>query len=96
MLKIITINLACLIECYDQLCQMLLSCHAVLIKIHVFCLDLNGYNLQFIEEMSVYYGEAGIRIERCREDCYDLGSLQAAGEQLSPKFLRCRINLTRV
>ena len=29
-----------------------------------------------------------MRIERCREDCYDLGNLQAAGEQLSHKFLR--------
>ena len=29
-----------------------------------------------------------MRIERCREDCYDLSNLQAAGEQLSHKFLR--------
>ena len=31
----------------------------------------------------MYYGEAGMRIERCRDDCV----LQAAGEQLSHKFL---------
>ena len=36
--------------------------------------------------MSLYYGEAGIRIERCRKDCYDISNLQAAGEQLSHKF----------
>ena len=29
-----------------------------------------------------------MRIERCREDCYDLSNLQAAGEQLSPEFSR--------
>ena len=44
---------------------------AVLIKIHVFCQNLDGYNLQFLEVMSLYYGEAGMRIERCREHCYD-------------------------
>ena len=38
--------------------------------------------------MSLYYGEAGIRIERCSEDCYDLGNLPAAGEQLSQEFVR--------
>ena len=38
--------------------------------------------------MSLYYGEAGVRIERSSEDCYDLSNLQAAGEQLSHKFLR--------
>ena len=37
--------------------------------------------------MSLYTGEAGIRIERCREDCYDLINLQAAGEQLAPNFV---------
>ena len=26
-----------------------------------------------------------MRIEMCREECYDLSNLQAAGEQLSPK-----------
>ena len=46
------------------------------------CQDLKGYNLQFLEVMSLHYGEAGMRIERCREDCYDLGNLQVAGEQL--------------
>ena len=25
-------------------------------------------------------------IVSCMEDCYDLGNLQAAGEQFSPKF----------
>ena len=44
--------------------------------------------LQFLEVMSLYYGKTGIQIERCREDCYDLTNLQAAGEQLSPNFLR--------
>ena len=78
-----TNNLACFKGCYDQLCQMLRTGQAVLIKIHVFCQDLN---LQFLEVMSLYYGEAGIRIERCREDCYDLSNLQAAGEQLCQKF----------
>ena len=34
----------------------------------------------------MYYGEAGMWIERCREDCYDLGNLQAAGEQLSQEI----------
>ena len=29
-----------------------------------------------------------MRIVRCREDCYDLSNLQAAGEKLSPEFLR--------
>ena len=29
-----------------------------------------------------------MRIKRCREDFYDLSYLQAAGEQLSPKFSR--------
>ena len=35
--------------------------------------------------MSLYYGVASMRIERCRENCYDLSNLQAAGEQLSQK-----------
>ena len=59
----------------------------MLIKIHVFCQDLKGYNLHFLEIMPLYYGETGIWIERCREDCYHLSIQQAAGEQLSPKFL---------
>ena len=29
-----------------------------------------------------------MRIERCREDCYDLSNLQAAGEQISVAFSR--------
>ena len=80
-------NLDCLRGCYDQLCQMLRTGEAVLIKMHVFCQDLEGYNLQFFKAMSLYYGEDGMRNERCREDCYDLCNLQAAGEQLSPKNL---------
>ena len=62
---------------------MLRTGQAELIKIHVFCQDLKGYHLQFLKEMSLCYGEAGMRIERCREDCYDISNLQAAGEQLS-------------
>ena len=55
----------------------------MLIKIDVFCQNLKGYHFQFLEVMSLYYGEAGKRIERCREDCYDLSNLQTAGEQFS-------------
>ena len=84
--KFHTNNLACQKECYDQLCQMLRTCQAVLIKKHVFCQELKGYRLQFLEVISLYYGETGMRIERCREDCYDLSNLQAAGEQLSQRF----------
>ena len=29
-----------------------------------------------------------MRIERCREDCYDLSNLQAAGEHISVEFSR--------
>ena len=54
----------------------------MLMKIHVFCHDLKGHHLQFLEVMSLYYCEAGMRIESCREDCYDLSNLHAAGEQL--------------
>ena len=46
----------------------------MLIKIHLFCQDLNGYHFQFLEVISLYYGEAGIWIVRCREDCYDLSN----------------------
>ena len=60
----------------------------MLIKMHVVCQDQKGYHLQFLEAMSLYYGEIGMRIERCREYCYDLGNLQAAGEQLSQKNSR--------
>ena len=42
--------------------------------------------------MSLCYCEAGMRIERWREDCYDLSNLQAAGEQLSQK---CRRYISR-
>ena len=59
-----TNNIACLKGCYDQLCQMLRTGQAVLIKIHVFCQDLKGYHLLFLEVTSLYYGEAGMRIER--------------------------------
>ena len=60
----------------------------MLIKIYVFCQDLKGYHFQFQEAMSLYYSEAGMQIERCIEDCYDLSNLQAAREQLSHKFFR--------
>ena len=43
--------------------------------------------------MSLYYGEAGMQIERCREDCYDLINLHAAGVQISPQFVRSKIGL---
>ena len=66
---------------------MLRTGQAVLIKILVFCQDLKGYHFQFQEVMSLYYGEAGMRIERCIEDCYDLSNLQASREQLSHNFL---------
>ena len=79
--KFHTKNLACLKGCYDQLCQMLRTGQAVLIMIH-------GYILQFLEIIYLYYGDAGMQIERCREDCYDIGNLQAAEEKISPKFLR--------
>ena len=67
---------------------MLRTGQAVLIKIHVFCQHLKGYDLQFLEVMSLCYGEGCMRIERCRDDCYDLCNLQAAGEQPSQKCLR--------
>ena len=68
-------NLACLKGCYDQLCQLLRTAQAALIKILVCCQDLKRYHLLFSEVMSLYYGEAGMQIERCREDCYDLSNL---------------------
>ena len=37
--------------------------------------------------MCLYYGEAGMWIEICKEDRYDLCILQAAGERL-PIFLK--------
>ena len=52
----------------------------------MFFQDLKGYHFQFIEVMSLYYGEAGMQIERCREDCYDLSNQQPAGEQHSEKI----------
>ena len=79
-------DLACLNGCYDQLCQMVRTGQAVFMKIYVFCQDLKGYHFQFLEVMRLYYGEAGMRIERCREDCYDLSNLQPAGKQLSQKI----------
>ena len=45
---------------------------------------------------SLYYGQTGMWIEKCSEDSYDLNILQAAGEQLSPKLSRRKINLTQV
>ena len=86
--KFRTNNVACLSGCYDQSCQMLRTDLEVLIKVHVLCQDLKRYHLQFLEVMSLYYCEAGMCIERCREDCYDLYNLQAVGEQLSQKVLR--------
>ena len=73
--KFHTNNLTCLKGCYDQLCQMLRTGEAVLIKIHVFCQELKGYHFQFQEVMSLYYGETVMRIEGCREDCYDLSNV---------------------
>ena len=61
---------------------------AVLIKIHVFWQDLKGYHFQFLEAVSLYYDEASMRIEKCREYCYDLSNPQAVGEQLSLKNFR--------
>ena len=81
-------NLAYIKGCYDKLCQMLRTDQAVLIKMHVICQDLKGYHLQSIEVMSLYYGEAVMLIERCREECYDLSNLQAAGEKHSRNFQR--------
>ena len=66
---------------------MMRTGQAVLIKIHVFCQDLKGYHLQFLEVMSLYYGEASMWFERCKEDCYDLSNPQAAGEQIKEKNL---------
>ena len=86
--KLHTNNLACLKGCYDRLCQMLEIGEAVSIKMHVFSQDLKRYHLQFSQVMSLYYGEAGMPIERCREDCFDLCNLQAAGEHLSQTFSR--------
>ena len=69
--KFLTNDVACIKGCCDQLCQMLRTGQAVSIKIPVFCQDLKGYHLQFWEVMSLYYSEAGMQIERCREHCYD-------------------------
>ena len=60
---------------------MLRTGEAVLIHIHVICQDLKGCHLQLLEIISLYYGEAGMRIERCREGCYDLSNLPAAGKK---------------
>ena len=67
-------------ECRDQLCQMLRTGQAVLIKIHGFCQGLRGHHLLFLEVMSLYHGEIAMRIERCREDCYVLRNPRTAGE----------------
>ena len=63
---------------------MLRTGQAVLIRIHVFSQDLIRYHLQFLQVTSLYYGEAGLPIERCKELSYDLSKLQAAGEEHSP------------
>ena len=76
--KLHTNKLACIRGCYDQLCQMLRTGQAVMIKVHVLCQDPKGYHFQFLEVMSLYHGETGMRIERCREDCCDLSKIQAA------------------
>ena len=60
----------------------------MLIEINVFCQEQKGYYLQFLEVVCLYYDEAGMLIERCREHCYDINNLQATEEQLSPKKLR--------
>ena len=62
---------------------------------HVFCQDLKGYNLKFLEVIYLVYGEASMRIERRRGGCCDLSKLQAAGAQISPTFSRWEINLTQ-
>ena len=84
--KFHTNNLACLKGCYGQLCQMLRTGQAALIKIYIFSQDVKVCYLQFLEVMSLYHREAGMRIESCREDGYDLSNLQAAGEQFSEKL----------
>ena len=60
---------ACVKGCCDQLCQMLRTGHAVLIKI--FCHELRGYHFQFLGVAFLYYGGSGMRIEIFRDDCYD-------------------------
>ena len=62
---------------------MMRAGHAVLIKIRIFYHKLIGCHLQFLELMSLCYGEARMQIETCRNDCCDLSNLQAANEQLS-------------
>ena len=60
----------------------------MLIEINVFCQELKRYHFQLLYVVSLYYDEAGMQIERCREDCYDLSNQQAAGKQLSSIFDR--------
>ena len=84
--KFHTNNLACLVGCYDQLCQILRTGQAELIKIRVVCRDLKRYHLLFLEVMSLYYCEAGMRIEKCREDCYDLYSTSSCRTTSSKLF----------
>ena len=91
--KFHTNNLACLRGCYDQLRQILRTGPAVLIKIHIFCQDLKGHHLQFLEEMSLYYGEAGMQFERFREDCYDSSNLYLYG---TGNYLTTEQKLSRV
>ena len=52
------------------------------------CLLSRPISIAVFEAMSLYNGEAGMQIERCREECYDLRYLQAASEQLFLKILR--------
>ena len=76
--KLYANNFACLREFYDQLCQIMETNQEVLIEINVLCQELKGYPLWFLEVMSLYCGEAGMWIEICRGDYYDLSNLQAA------------------
>ena len=67
-------NVTCLKDCHDQLCQMLKTGQALLIEISVFCQDLKGYHLPFLEVMSLYYGEASKWIEIYIKYWYDLSN----------------------
>ena len=86
--KFHTYKIACIGGCHDLLRQMQRTGQAAFIEIHVLSQDLKGYHLQLIKVMSLYNGEAGMRIERCGEDCYDLCNPEAAGDPLLHKFSR--------
>ena len=57
------------------MCLMLRTGQAAFMKIHVACHDLKWYHLQLLEVMSLYDGEAVMRIERYKEDFYDLSNV---------------------